>query len=222
MMANPGVYEKVKAVFDRYGVPEFVWYPIALAESGLNALAMGDHGASVGVFQLNRAGGQGTGYTVDQLTDPTLNAEIAAQAIVPAYNALKSSTPSGSLAAEVARRSGHPGGSLSNPITATNTLIERIQELGQKFVSALSLPITGPLQLSQQAGQAAINTAQQVGNTTGQGINAVLSPLAPIGDAVTQLSALAKSAGAPGILMGSLGVLLLVVVIVAMLRESKT
>jgi hypothetical protein len=215
MMSNPGVYEKVKAVFDRYGVPEFVWYPIALAESGLNALARGDNGASIGVFQLNRNGGQGTGYTVDQLSDPTMNAEIAAQSIVPAYNALKGSIPSGSLAAEVARRSGHPGGSLSAPLSATNSLVQRIQGLGQKFLSALALPITAPIQVSQQAGQAAGNAAQQATDST-------VGALQPIGDAVSQFSTLVRIPGAPGILMGGIGLLLLVVVAVAMLKESKT
>ena len=214
-MSQPGVFEKVKAVMDRYGVPEFVWYPIALAESGLNALAQGDNGASIGVFQLNRMGGQGTGYTVEQLSDPTTNAEIAAQTIAPAYRALQGTVPVNQLAAEVARRSGHPGGSLSAPLSAANSLVQRIQALAQKFLSAMALPVTAPFQLSSQAGQAANQATQQA-------TNSVLAPLQPIIDATKQLLDNIHLAGGPGILLGSIGLVLLVVVVIAMLRESKT
>ena len=52
---------------------------IALEESGGNPRAHNTSGEdSVGLFQLNRDGGAGTGYTVAQLMNPALNAHIAA------------------------------------------------------------------------------------------------------------------------------------------------
>ena len=48
----------------------------ALVESGLNAKAAGDNGASVGLFQLNRVAGAGRGYSVQALEDPSNNVRI--------------------------------------------------------------------------------------------------------------------------------------------------
>ena len=42
----------------------------ALAESGLNAKAAGDSGASIGLFQMNRVGGAGRGHSIQELEDP--------------------------------------------------------------------------------------------------------------------------------------------------------
>ena len=51
---------------------------VAAAESGLNPTAVGDNGASVGLFQLNRLKGEGRGYSIDQLADAATNAQITA------------------------------------------------------------------------------------------------------------------------------------------------
>lgn len=53
---------------------------VAAAESGLNPSARNTSGGedSVGLFQLNRKGGEGTPYTVQQLLDPKFNAGVAA------------------------------------------------------------------------------------------------------------------------------------------------
>jgi hypothetical protein len=48
-----------------------------LVESGGNNKAVGDHGHSIGLFQLNDAGGEGSGMSVAEREDPTKNAEIA-------------------------------------------------------------------------------------------------------------------------------------------------
>ena len=50
----------------------------AIAESGLNPNAYNSNGKeeSVGLFQLNRKGGVGTGYTVEQLKDPNKNIDL--------------------------------------------------------------------------------------------------------------------------------------------------
>ncbi|HEY6022324.1 MAG TPA: transglycosylase SLT domain-containing protein, partial [Candidatus Paceibacterota bacterium] len=59
---DANIYNSVKSVFDQQGVPEYVWFPIMQFESGGNPNAVGDSGVSIGLFQLNTAGGQGTGY----------------------------------------------------------------------------------------------------------------------------------------------------------------
>mgnify|MGYP003345508966 FL=1 len=56
----------------------------AIAESGLNPNAYNSNGKeeSVGLFQLNRKGGVGTGYTVEQLKDPNKNIDQIGRAHV--------------------------------------------------------------------------------------------------------------------------------------------
>jgi len=125
-------YAQVKAVFDRFGVPESVWIPIAFAESSLNAKAKGDNGRSIGLFQIN-LDTQGRGYTEAQLYDPVFNAEIAARAIAPAYAAIKSQYDRTQIAAEVARRSGHPGGSIANPFNQNDKRIAHIREIARQY-----------------------------------------------------------------------------------------
>lgn len=48
----------------------------AIAESGLNPSARTSDTDSVGLFQLNRQGGWGSGYTVEQLLDPKRNTAL--------------------------------------------------------------------------------------------------------------------------------------------------
>lgn len=108
-MATPSIrqewwYPQVKQVFDQRGVPVPIWEAILLAESGgkIGAYAGGNED-SVGLFQLNRAGGQGVGYSREQLSDPITNAIIASKAISNSYQQY------GDDIREVARKSGHPG-----------------------------------------------------------------------------------------------------------------
>ena len=51
---------------------------IAQWESNMNPSVPGDNGSSIGLFQLNMAGGKGTGFTAAELSDPILNVSIAA------------------------------------------------------------------------------------------------------------------------------------------------
>lgn len=48
----------------------------AYAESRLDPAAVGDHGASIGLFQLNTLHGAGIGHSVSELKDPTGNAQV--------------------------------------------------------------------------------------------------------------------------------------------------
>ena len=79
----------ISEIFQAQGVPESIWKPILSIESGGNPLAhaLTPYEDSVGLFQLNRLGGLGSGYTVAQLADPATNATIAAKAMAPAYKA---------------------------------------------------------------------------------------------------------------------------------------
>lgn len=51
----------------------------AYAESGFNPNAAGDGGHSIGLFQLNDAGGAGTGMSVSSRRDPVINTRRIAQ-----------------------------------------------------------------------------------------------------------------------------------------------
>lgn len=219
-MSSPTTYDKVKAVFDRYGVPEYVWYPIALAESNLNPNAVGDNGASIGIFQINRVQGQGIGYTVDQLKDPTTNAEIAARAIVGAYQSLQGQVPPSQIAAEVARRSGHPGGSISNPFPATDSRIQRIQSLAQSFVDKLGFALTFPRTQSvlNQGTQA---VQQQVSQDLTAAIDTAIAPIKPIGEAAKELTDRFNQIGAAGFLFGIGGLILVFVTLAGAFAESN-
>ena len=52
----------------------------AYFESGFNPKAVGDGGHSIGLFQLNDAGGAGTGMSVESRKDPVVNTRKIAQA----------------------------------------------------------------------------------------------------------------------------------------------
>lgn len=89
----PDVKTQIKSVMDKYGIPEKIWLPIAVAESSLNkdSTAITPTEFSKGIFQINvKAHPQ---YSYYDLYDPTVNAEIAAKDfILPAYNYAKSVT----------------------------------------------------------------------------------------------------------------------------------
>jgi len=126
-------WSQVQAVFDAKGVPTWVWYPIVWVESLANPQAIGDGGCSIGLFQLNRCGGQGQGYTVAQLQDPVFNAQLASDAIAHAWEAVKTTalTPP-QQAFEVARQSGHPVN------TAFPQLVSTFMAQGSQLGSAIA------------------------------------------------------------------------------------
>ena len=80
---------RVAQIMAKAGVPWRVWVAIGWNESGFNPFAHNKGTAknpedSVGIFQLNRNGGQGSGHSVEELQDPITNATIAAKYIGPA------------------------------------------------------------------------------------------------------------------------------------------
>lgn len=92
------------------GVPLDISYAFIAAESGFYTRAVGDAGCSSGLLQLNTCGGQGTGYTVEQLWDPVLNLDIGLPPLAIAFRMCWSADiPQETFIRCVMRNSGHPG-----------------------------------------------------------------------------------------------------------------
>lgn len=137
MAELPSWWNSVKAAMASQGVPVSDWLPILLAESsGDPTIVNRSKGSnpgdsfeeSVGLFQLNRLGGQGAGFTVEQLQNPAINAEIAARHIGPAVK----KCGSGNLGC-IAVNSGHPG-----PVPQTDHRIQTIVGYWQQVKDAAS------------------------------------------------------------------------------------
>lgn len=97
----------------QYGIPDYVAYSIASAESDLNPdseYAESNGTTSYGLYQLN-SNGQGAGYSPDQLKDPMTNAQIGLKEIGKAYQKAKEQgvEEGPGMAERVAENSGHPG-----------------------------------------------------------------------------------------------------------------
>ena len=134
----------VAPVFQKAGVPEAIYAPIAYAESSGNPNAAGDcplktggygpctsafaygNPTSYGTFQLHQNGGQGTGYTATQLLNPATNAQIAVGPIASAYQVAKAKGLTGAaLLIETAHGSGHTIPS-SYLVSSYNTYLQEI------------------------------------------------------------------------------------------------
>lgn len=133
--ALPTWIPTVNSVMAAAGVPWQVWVPICAAESTFNANAHntgtpGHPEDSVGLFQLNRNGGQGAGHSVAELKDPKLNAQIAASYLGPAVQKCGADN-----IGCIAVNSGHPG-----PVSQTDPRILTIKTYHMAIASATSLP----------------------------------------------------------------------------------
>ena len=73
-MANTTTYYSIKEIMDSFGIPEWIWSPIAQLESNFNPTARGitDKEYSVGVFQINLMAHPE--YSKYNLDDPKQNA----------------------------------------------------------------------------------------------------------------------------------------------------
>jgi hypothetical protein len=74
----------------------------SLAESALNERAVGDNGASIGLFQMNRVGGAGRGHSVEELMDPTSNVRILLKVEKRALDKIQAAVKAGAGIAEAA------------------------------------------------------------------------------------------------------------------------
>lgn len=132
-MPTPAWWSRVKGVMDGRGIPVKVWLPILWAESSgnPNARNLGSPGHpedSVGLFALNRAGGQGTGMSVSYLQDPVNNASIAANSFAVA-NAICARQGNANDLTCIALHSGHP--TETGNLPPGNQLIANIRAAAQ-------------------------------------------------------------------------------------------
>ncbi|MGH6998551.1 MAG: transglycosylase SLT domain-containing protein, partial [Phenylobacterium sp.] len=95
------------------GVPIDLAYTFIAVESGFDPAARNDNPPledSVGLLQLNRLGGQGAGYSVEQLSDPRFNLRVGLPPIASAYaGAWRADVPPYEFIYGIAVQSGHPG-----------------------------------------------------------------------------------------------------------------
>lgn len=126
-----------------YGVPTWITDSIATAESGLNPQAQGDFNAqtgytSFGLFQLHQHGGQGDGYSVQQLENPDLNAQVGIAPMAPAYQAgVKKGLSGYPLLQYVADHSGHPSDTGTMPSSYNQQLAQAYQKVTGKTPSPI-------------------------------------------------------------------------------------
>lgn len=124
------------------GVPLDLAYTFIAVESSFNPNIHVDNALedSVGLLQLNRRGGQGTGYTVAQLQDPVTNLRIGLPHIRQAF---ESSWAAGiaprTFIYLVATRSGHPG-----QVAEDDYRINNIKNAWMIFYPAVGASLQGP------------------------------------------------------------------------------
>lgn len=201
-MANPTLFEQIKKIFDRYGVPADVWYPIAMAESGFNpnAKVENDRERSYGLFQLNILGGQGKGHNKDQLLDPVTNASIAAPSIARAFAQVKN-LPREQWAAATAQRSGHPGGSIENASDITKSFWDKISNLQSQFLKGEMALVPQPI----------TSAATDLGKTLGDKANSISGQTKGLLDLISDPK---------GALLVSLGIVLVIIAMTLLAMET--
>lgn len=142
------------------GAPLDVVYALIAVESGFNPNARNYNPPiedSVGLLQLNRLGGQGTGYTVEQLVDPTFNLRVGLPPIASAHAQANARGFAGyEYIWQVAASSGHPG-----LVPSNDPRIRRIFQVWACFLSGVgefgptgvptATPTPGPGQQLPQA-----------------------------------------------------------------------
>jgi hypothetical protein len=136
----------------RAGTPLDLAYTFIAAESSFDPTShvVSEIEDSVGLLQLNRKGGQGQGYSVQELMDPRRNLQIGLPYITAAFRATWSPTiPPYDFIYLVATRSGHPG-----PLPRDHDTIRRIARIWSCFFPAAGTfgPGGAPSESSGMAG----------------------------------------------------------------------
>lgn len=132
----------IRRCADSAGVPLAWTYTYIASESGFDAGARNESAIehSYGYLQLNRDGGQGTGFPVETLLDPESNLRIGLPSIARAL-ATVAQDPSDlhTLVWLVSTRSGHPG-----PVAKDDPRILTIFRNFTAFVAAFPEPFPAP------------------------------------------------------------------------------
>jgi hypothetical protein len=151
------------------GIPPAVWLAIGFEESSLdprksNTVPPDD---SWGLFQLNRAGGQGQGHAPAELQNPVTNAQIGSRAIRSAIAICGAND-----IVCIARNSGHPGYVAANDsrIQRIAATYRRIQNLDPVDAYAQLTGGQAPSEEPAPTEEPAPSVIQQIGAAIGSSI----------------------------------------------------
>lgn len=162
---------------NKLGVPPALAIATAYQESGLNPYAVGDGGASVGLYQLNFAGGEGTaaGITPTQAMNPAINASIALQEMASVYNSEPNASP-GQIAVDAQRPAQSVRASYANNV---NNLVDSIQN------GSFQLPDINPQLTVSTSSKNSIGSASPPASNFAagllSGLNSAMSPSLGLG-----------------------------------------
>lgn len=132
----------IRAEANAAGVPLDLAYTFIGAESSFNPDTYVNTALeeSVGLLELNRRGGQGTGYTVAQLKDPATNLRIGLPYIRRAFEAVwRPGIPPREFIWQLSVQSGHPG-----PVAETDYRMDNIRRIWACFYPAVGASLGGP------------------------------------------------------------------------------
>lgn len=196
----------VAPTFQKSGVPEYIYAPLAYAESGGNPNAQGDcpqkdgsYGAcnvptavgpptSFGYYQLHTQGGQGTGYAPSDLLNPSKNANIAARYIAPAYEKAKAE---GGSAFQILLRTAQLSGHTISPANLLHAFTLYAEQTAQK---PGTLTITGIAPSPSNPAAGAGRNVQTPTPSNTQQLNALKAKLNAINTGSPLLDALLRAA----------------------------
>lgn len=119
----------------------------AYAESRLNPMARNNNGKedSIGLFQMNRMGGLGSGYSVEQLQDPAFNIDLAIAAAKKSKNFTNATNIQDAVAAfvkDVERPANQPAEIAKRTDIAMNVTGKNLN-MGSVSLASLSRPSSG-------------------------------------------------------------------------------
>lgn len=133
-------------IADAAGLPPAIFIAIAEWESGLDPDQIHDGGLGAGLFACHTEG-RGAGYTIEQLKDPTLNAELSAAELGPIWKGAKAAGKSDAEAIKDLWLWGQrPDTTSPQGVQATNNAIRYTIEQAGIPLTQLVPEVTGTLE----------------------------------------------------------------------------
>ena len=169
-----------------------------------NAIANTPNEYSVGLFQENMKGGEGTGYTVAQLENPILNSQIALSHMAAVQQANPNLNP-GQLAA-AAQRPAHPN-SYANEV---NAIYNQITGISSTSTTATATNTSSATSANAVANGSPITTVGKVLAVLDHVLNPRPSEIKIGGILPTGLSTTLVQTAASRILVGAFGAIMVV------------